>query len=157
MKCPKCESDDVLLCSVAVAQGTTTTQTKGHSEGGADGIGRVTSEYSGTQTTLTEFAKRAAAPTPRLNGAIGMVAFAIIAYVVVPAAWRDLAHHTPPGWLNLVLLAAIAWSIYNLVNIYRHRSEDEALHAAWERSWICKRCGTIFDPSEQAPGITQAK
>ena len=155
MQCPKCESDDVLLCSVAYEQGKSVTESKGTSEGG-DGSGRFTADHESTHTTLTEFAKRAAAPELTTNSLWYSLIGAVVAYFVVPEFWRTSGH--VPQWVHLLLLAFIAVAIYRLATGYKkRRSEDDVRRAAWERSWICKRCGTIFDPSKAPPGATPAE
>jgi hypothetical protein len=156
MQCPKCESDDVLSCSVAYEQGKSVIKTKGKSEGG-DGGGRFTADHESTHTVLTEFAKRAAAPESTTNSLWYSLFAAVAAYFIVPSVWHDFTGHRPQ-WLNLLLLAGIAITIYRLVTGYKkRRSEDDGQRAVWERSWICKRCGTIFDPSEEAPGVSPAE
>jgi len=156
MQCPKCESEDVLLCSVAVAQGTSVTKREGTTEGGLDGGGRFTADHESTETVQTEFAKRAAASELTTNSLWYSLIGAIVAYFVVPEFWRTSGHM--PQWVHLLLLAAIAIAIYRLVTGYKkRRSEDDRRRAVWARSWICKRCGTIFDPSEKAPGVTPAE
>lgn len=154
MQCPKCESNDVLLCSVAYEQGKSVTESKGTSEGG-DGSGRFTADHESTHTTLTEFAKRAAAPELTTNALWYSLIGAVVAFFIVPSVWADLTHHGSPLWLHLLLLALIVVAIYRLATGYKKRSaEDGARRAAWERSWICKRCGAIFDPSGAGPGVT---
>ena len=157
MQCPKCESEDVLLCSIALAQGTSVIKSKGSSEGGMDGGGRLTANHESTATVLTEFARRAAAPASTTDSLWYSLIAAVVAWIVVPSAWGDMTGHSPQ-WLYLLLLAGIAIAIYRLVTGYKkRRSEDEGQRAVWERSWICKRCGTIFEPSEEAPGVSPAE
>jgi hypothetical protein len=157
MQCPKCESDDVLLCSTAYEQGKSVVKRKGKIEGGMDGGGRITADHESTETVLTEFAKRAAAPELTTNSLWYSLIGAVVAFFVVPSVWHDFTGHNPQ-WLYFLLLAAIAVAIYRLVTVYKkRRSENDAQKAAWERSWICKRCGTIFDPSEKVPGVTPAE
>lgn len=158
MQCSNCGSDDVLLCSVAYQQGKIETQTKTTSSGsygaGAGG-GRMNARHTSTSTSLTEFAGRAAPPKPAFDGACMNVIAAVVALVIIPAAVSDV-FHTQSAMLFYALLAVVAYTIYRLTIAYRNRPEDRARRDEWERSWICTRCGTMFLPETDTPGVSQA-
>jgi hypothetical protein len=155
MQCPKCESDDVLLCSVAHDQGKTTHQIKGTSNGAVGGQ-RTTGDHSSTGTSITEFARRAAPPQPAFDRAILNVIAAVAAFIILPSALKDLTH-SHANWAYYPLLACIAFTIYRLTVAAKDKPLDRARREEWERSWICKRCGTIFDPENQVPGVAPAE
>jgi hypothetical protein len=150
MQCPKCQSQDVSLCSVVHAQGTvkTTTHTQGmgSSTGHIANLGMTTMQTQSSQTqtsqSKTAFAERAAPPTPPILYPIGALALLLFLRVGLPLV--STIHPLGLGWLALVVVAA--WLFMEFKKLPQRSLERRE----WEKSWICGRCGMKFIPKEES-------
>ncbi|MGA9657791.1 MAG: hypothetical protein WBQ60_01650 [Asticcacaulis sp.] len=145
MKCPKCNSEDIYLCSAAHAGGKTTTQHSGTSSGYV-GSNYTTMHHESTSESLTDFAKKAAPPVGQLGSAIGFLVVMLIANYI----GRTEFHHIP-AWVSLMLLALLAYSAWSLFKAVKDVPAEKEAKALWEKSWICKRCSAIFVPEQVGP------
>ncbi|MGN6424599.1 MAG: hypothetical protein ACTHLA_14960 [Asticcacaulis sp.] len=149
MQCPKCDTQDCFLCSIAHAQGKTTTKTTGSTSGayyGTNGnAGMISGSHTSTSTSLTAFGKKAAPPENPLGPAISFVALAIVSNMIVHGIWPHLN-----GLVTLIFLGGIGLSLWGLYAAIRDQPRFRNEKARWEQSWICARCGEIFLPPERA-------
>ena len=150
MQCPQCQSDDVYLCSVAHAQGTskttTTTRTQGQGfapSGGGASYGAAT--HTSSSTSMTAFAAQAAPPSSSIPRALAAVVLFFLLTWGLPKMFSP--SHPEPGGLKflmtLALLGSIAWVALGVRNLPKLRRERET----WRRTWICARCGHTFVPT----------
>jgi hypothetical protein len=154
MQCPKCDTQDCFLCSIAHAQGKTTTKTSGSTSGtyyGANGnAGVMGGTHRSTSTSLTEFGKKAAPPDNPLGPAIGGLALAIFANFALHGIWPHVSAVASLIFLGLLGLAV--WWLYTAIRDQPRFREDKA---RWQKSWICARCGEIFLPAERPAAAPQ--
>ena len=138
MNCPKCGSSDIRKRSVVFQEGTTC----GHTET----PGGKLKHFS--QTPL---AAACAPPERPAGGALragltgaGIGFFAWAAYKAVLAL--KLSFHWALWSMAggfFILLGAVRVFWYGLLGKKKEAKYHE-LYAAWERSWICLKCGEIF-------------
>jgi hypothetical protein len=159
MQCPKCQSPNTQLCSIAHEQGTSTTKTSGtatgqsvgYSAGGGFGVAQHNIQSSSTSTTKTAFAQRAAPPTNWfVIFVLSTIGSAIFLFIVL--------HYLPNGadvgggvgnLVRPIRSAALLWTAISLVCLAltypkRHKYAEEKRR--WQASWICAACGNIFVP-----------
>lgn len=172
MQCPKCQSPNVQLCSVAYDQGTSTTTTKttgttysqGHSMGTGAAVGGVNfsgqhnTDLTHTSVQRTGFAERAGPPanpivTP-LKVLGGLIVFLVgikLLNWVAPGVFRfflGTSGWDGPGFSGLehltwwVIAAAAIWLFFSFRKLPSHRTNVER----WRKSWICAACGDKFVP-----------
>lgn len=143
MQCPKCQSPNVLLCSVACAQGTVTTTTKGSATSSVD---LTTMHVNTTSTTRTAFAQRCAPPTSTLWWAVlaTLVMLAVNVAMQVHLHVKALFAGTGTHVILGVLAVCVLWLILAIRNRPHHR---ESLQR-WRRTWACASCGKFFLPEE---------
>lgn len=143
MQCPHCESRDVMLCSVAHAQGTTSMTVSG---------GRHEGSY--TATGQTGFARSCAPPTSSFFFLLGGVVFvgfwAAVMYMFLPNTGRpgyvmDGADTFITWLFNGFAALTLLMAVLALVSFFR-RPKNRAALERWHRTWICTRCGRFFVP-----------
>jgi hypothetical protein len=141
MKCQNtaCGSTDTQLCSLAYEQGTTHSKTSGTATW-SDGSGD-SSTYEANTVSRTAFAERAAPPVSGVGQGIG----ATLTFLFVGFLAYDFVPTSVHVVFAILILGAAAYTVMRIVNFPKHLRQ----HAAWERSWICKRCGTISTPDGQ--------
>lgn len=153
MQCPKCQSGNVQLCSMAYEQGTTTTTTSGtatgHSMGsstqGGFGVAQHNIQTSSTGTTRTPFAKRAAPPTNWFGIWATQAVTAGIGAVVVYFA------HSLLQIIGVLEIVFVPWLLIALIGValtYHKRQRYADAQARWRASWICVACGNKFVPND---------
>lgn len=153
MQCPKCQSANVQLCSMAHEQGTSITKTEGSAVGGGSVYspqgGFATTSHStslsSTSKTTTAFAQRAAPPKNWfghwLAQAIGSAIAAVVIYFL----------HGLIAFLGVFEIVAVPWLLVSLVGLaitYPKREKYAENQSRWQASWICAACGSIFVPGE---------
>jgi hypothetical protein len=139
MKCsnPKCESEDVVRCEIAYEQGTHRSKSSG-SYMSDDGTATSGTHESET-VTRTPFAERAAPPVSGISHGIGAVLSLLFILLIMSA-------FTPPDALVAVMWLAIAGAIVYTIWRIKQWPDHRRKKAVWDASWICRRCGTIFQP-----------
>jgi hypothetical protein len=139
MQCPKCQSQNVFLCSVACEQGTITTTTRGSATSSVD---QTTMHIDTTSTSRTAFAQRCAPPTSTLRWAILATLVMLSANVAmqvhlhVKGMFAGNGTHAMLG----VLAICVLWLILAIRNRPRYRESLER----WRRTWACASCGNFF-------------
>ena len=138
-RCSQCGSEDIQKLSVVYETGTSiiNTQTRGSSTGigiarGGIGVGTAvnSSRTRGTQTS--ELAKRAAPPPAKM--AFGWIVLGLVGGLLFAAF----------GAIPLAVFAlGLCGFLFHLGNRY-NGTELPPLRDAWAKSWLCHRCGTIF-------------
>ncbi|WP_295637662.1 hypothetical protein [uncultured Methylibium sp.] len=129
MQCPSCQSSDTLKCEAAYEQGKSTATVRAN-----DGT-------TGTVTTVSSFAQRAAPPSPWLKETGGTAAAVGVAYLVIDgiSAMRGSTALAVLGWITVAFGLLFVWRLVALPKYFRKHSE-------WERQWICRRCNKVFGP-----------
>lgn len=155
MQCPKCQSNNALLCSMAYEQGTSITQTKGvgsgHSVGysaqGGFGVAQHNVQTTSTSKTQTPFAKRAEPPTNWFGlwamNALGSGVAVVVVYFL----------HGLVKLFGIAEIVAVPWLVVALVGLlltFPGRHKYKETQRRWEASWICAACGNIFVPDAVA-------
>lgn len=139
MQCPKCQSQNVLVCSVAYAQGTITTTTKGSATSSVD---QTNVHVNTTSTSRTAFAQRCAPPTSTLRWAILatlvmlLINVAILAHLHAKQMFAGTGTHVMLG----ILAVCVLWLILAIRNRPNYR---ESLQR-WRKTWACASCGKFF-------------
>lgn len=173
MQCPKCQSPNVQLCSVAYDQGTSTTTTRttgtAYSSGTGTGTGAAVggAMYSGqhnidethTSVQRTGFAVRAGPPANPIVGPLKVLGGLIVFLVAIellnsifPGVFRFLLGTrglgTGPGFYGLEHLTwwIIAAAVIWLIFSITKLPRHRANKARWKKSWICAACGDKFVP-----------
>lgn len=153
MQCPKCQSGNIQLCSMAYEQGTSTTTTQGtavgHSMGastqGGFGVAQHNIRTSSTSTTRTPFAERAAPPKNWFGIWAAQVAISGVAAVLVFFA------HSLIQVIGVLEIVFVPWLLISLIGVgltYPKRYHYAEAQARWASSWICAACGSIFVPNQ---------
>ena len=139
MFCSNCNSPDVRKLSLVYESGLSflNTTTTGAGFGGAFAVGGA--QTKGTQMTATS--AKAAPPQKRSNNTA--VGFLVISGLL------GLAWHFWFIATALALLSIIGTNKYN-------KEQWPPLYAAWDRQYMCGRCGAIMVPSLQAPKLAHA-
>jgi hypothetical protein len=155
MNCPKCESDDVYLCSAAYEQGSTrttttsrgTASTLGYSQGTGVGTAQTNISTTSSSVSRTAFAEKAAPPKSYLGKMILWAVGSLLAVLVLtPSVWSGLKH-----WAWISLAGSIVGTFFSFKNRPAYR---EAL-ARWQKSWICTRCGNKFMPEDKTTATAE--
>ena len=164
--CPKCQSPNTQLCSIAHEQGTATTKTSGtvtgqsvgHSAKGGFGVAQHNLQTSSTSTTKTAFAERAAPPTnwylAFLASSVVCVLFIVIVGLNLRSVLGFISHDIEglAGPIWIVILVWLAVSLLGLARTYPKREKYAQDKRRWRASWICAACGTIFVPEAAGKG-----
>lgn len=136
MRCPSCESENCQRAQVAHELGTSSVSMQGEAfgiaSGGSFGVGTV----RGRGQVQSGLAARIAPPGQASLGCLANLALWSAATLIALAYfWK--------GWLvvpGLVLL--VIW--YRSFGRYQAGIDAEN-RAAWERRWICLKCGHIWE------------
>ena len=155
MQCPKCKSDDAVKLSLVHAAGLSDIQTRSRGHGWALGDGGLVLGFgnsTGSGNTQTKLSKLAAPPHKKryrhviLAWLIGLVMAgplidAFNAYAANPdaALRREFQIFAYIFSALLVFILAALWSFNHLVLPGRREF--------WNRSFMCRRCGEIFQQS----------
>jgi hypothetical protein len=158
--CPKCGSDDLMSARMLCESGTSVidTRTRGRSSGigvagGHIGVGVAGSRSRTQGSQVTALAQRYAPPVPEGGGgegeAIGAVVLGVIGFYL---AYTPLAALGLGGWSVLFgLVGAVMLPMPLLRRAERARKVVDARNVeqrrAWERLWVCLRCGGAGDES----------
>lgn len=133
MQCPHCESQDVMLCSVARAHGTTRTtmvETGGHD--------------AYTTQGQTAFAARCAPTKSPWKFALIVTAIVIVLdLMALQDVGEGRAHAT--GELVFVFASLGACALWFAL-IAANRPQRRARLERWHKTWVCVRCGEFFVP-----------
>ena len=133
MNCPSCRSPDTVSCAMAYEQGTSTSKIA------ADpGAGHASREV----TSHTAFAKRAAPPSGSFIG--GWIIFFLV-FVGITALF--LSSSGDPGNIALIFPAAAIACLVGIVISFKRLPVHQERREKWGRSWICRRCGSVFAPN----------
>lgn len=144
MQCPKCESQDVMRCSVAYAQGTTSASFTGSDNHG--------SYYVRNQTNFASHC----APPPEPSVVMWFFAggfclfWAIVVYALIHFMGNNMGFvETMVEGVFALLLLLTLWFGWLFVKAISAGPQYRAATAHWHKKWVCVRCGEIFIPKEQ--------
>jgi len=140
MNCPHCGSDNTRKHSIIYQEGTSHGKGEASSWGGA--------KYTTEHLSQTPLAQRCSPPERpgigKLLSFLGILFSAWVAYQVV------ILFRVPPerswwvkagAFFSSLALLRIFWSFV----FGRHRkARYDELYAAWEKSWVCVKCGESF-------------
>ena len=160
MECPKCQSPNTQLCSVAHEQGTSTTKTSGTATGqsigssatGGFGVAQHNLQTSSTSTTKSAFAQRAAPPTNWHHIFVASCVASALFVVIVGYNLRSVLgfiSHDIEGLAGPIWIAILVWLAVSLLGLsltYPKRQRYAEEKRRWRASWICAACGNIFVP-----------
>jgi hypothetical protein len=141
MQCTQCGSEQTQRLEVIYEQGTTTIRTQSTSVGAAGngnfGAGTATTTTSGIQQT--KLASRAA--PPQRKSKVGGVCLLLLG---IWLNWMGM-HLNDTGWLMLPGMAALAGGFLLLQRATAYnRDVFPPLYRQWQASWLCHRCGCIY-------------
>lgn len=144
--CPACSSPDVIRARVAYEQQTNVHQLSTGTVGiGTGGIGLATSSTRGRSQSL---AAMKLAP-PRADFLVAQT-FLIVCGVLAAVMMFILGAQITKSPIGA--FGAMALVIWGVVVMWRkvaqRRTEYPAVAAAYERRWVCTRCGVTGDQSE---------
>lgn len=147
-KCPNCDSENTVKCSVVYQTGTTTGSFGGIGvdlQGDVGGFGGITS----SQTLLAQTVSPPKAPSSSPVGMVlliiggALIFFSLAYYSVIFAFDRSRI------W-GFVLIIGVLIVTCGLVVLSIDHSSKAKLHSfaliKWGRQWVCLRCGTRFEP-----------
>jgi hypothetical protein len=151
--CPVCHSGDTCSFPSAWASGTTKTSVDviGMGLGGSIGVG------GGLATSITIQASLVAPPQKKEIAALVLailvsVAFSIFLAVLTAMAVAEdntgSAIASAVSLVVMILLIVLLCSLYSSAAKFNERELPIYL-ARWRRQWLCRRCGTVFDPSKR--------
>jgi hypothetical protein len=157
MQCPKCKSDDVVKLSVVHSTGLSdiNASSRGHAMAiGDNGLVLGTGSFTTTGTSQTRLSKFAAPPRKKpyryvlLAWLVGLAIGGSLLLdlntftVGADAHVRQEFHWFAYAFSFLaVLILAVLWRYNHL--IFPRRLD------LWNRSFMCRHCGQIFQPSER--------
>ena len=139
MYCSHCDSPDIRKLSLIYEGGVTYVDTRSNSAGAGGGIGGFGAGGAHTHTTgthTTALAAKAAPPSkyPTFLPVIGAVISVFL--IGLNFAW---------------VLGVLACAGLTYVCIRYNREKWPQLHARWDASYMCNRCGTIAPPRRGEP------
>lgn len=144
--CPKCGSDHIQTFQMIWDSGTSTavhdTTGVGVGVGSGGGIGLG---FGGARTQSASVSTLAAKVAPPTAKAIpkffyfGLVMGALMVLIVKPPTISEMIV------VKILGVAAIAGCGYNIFRIQKWNKEElPPLVAAWEKQWLCHKCGNSF-------------
>lgn len=160
--CSHCGSDQTQRKSVIHSSGTSVVETR--STGVAVGLtkgGFVPAVGSSTSIGVqqTQLAQQVAPPertptfkivffTPFVGVALGLVAWFIAGVALVASSTKA---NDVPGYVlvGTFLLVQVLGGALAVLSFRHNRDRWPSQHAAWERQWLCLRCGQSFEPAER--------
>lgn len=168
MQCPKCESTSVICCEMAYEQGRTTSTTTSSGTARSTGMansGQSVASLTGQQqikqthktVSMTSFAQRASPPDDPVKSAWMILGYMLgacflyrLCYAIPFISGSHLnGSHPWTNWFGLLVLAATAFTVYNLWRTYQNRPQYREEYQRWLKSWICAACGHIFVPESR--------
>lgn len=135
--CSSCQSDNVQKLSLAYESGISdvNTKTKGVSFGGG-GLNFGGAKTKGTSQTA--LSKRTA--PPRKYSYIKPLLIGLLASFIADIALTSL--NIP--WLGYAVLAVVSGGLLYRSYLYNH-NQWPALYNSWSNSFICHKCGAIYE------------
>jgi predicted RNA-binding Zn-ribbon protein involved in translation (DUF1610 family) len=141
MQCPKCGSENTQRLQVVHEQGTQVINTTSNTVGtGLNASPFASLGLAGAQTKTTGTAQSAtakkAAP-PAQYPAYSNLVLSLLGVFCLAAEW----------WIvKIAGVAMIAGGVYAVYWAKSYNREKwPALYARWEASWLCSKCGTIYE------------
>ena len=142
--CPSCRTSDVMRARTAHEQGTSFHSLSTGTVGvGTGGIGLAKSSTTGESKSLTALKM---APPPGAFG-LGRFASVLIALLIMMVAGMILSGAGPVGVLIGVGLG-VWFGVWSFKGIATQEAAYPSVLAAYERRWLCSRCGTVGDQAE---------
>jgi hypothetical protein len=151
LHCPKCNSNNLKKASLAYQEGTYHIDSRSRMRGllfAAGGPGILVGNTSTRGSQQSALSKRLSPPTKwsyvKLVGWSGVVTvIALVLYVqhvmASPASASSL-----PVKLYVVFAPLVLFLLVGIVWRHNH-SAYEQKYAQWNDSYICERCGTVFE------------
>ena len=149
LRCPHCDSDNTVKCSVAYQAGTTTGSFGGigiDSEGDIGGFGGIKK----SQTLFAQSISPPQAPGSSPGGLVLLIAGAL-GTILGFAYYADTETHAKA----LCIVVACAGIVCLTAGVYLLFTEHARLLKAhrldlerWAQQWVCMRCGTRFEPRD---------
>lgn len=158
--CPNCKSENVQKLSVAYADGMVNTKSNSTILGTTFGGNAVTGVSFSNSVSQSELSKLVAPPEKQSvfkcsAGGLGATKNALTIDAILAAVVACAAPSVLGVYIGSVI--SIVCMIYLAVKVIpKHFAYQKELDrkyeedkAAWDRSYICLRCGTIYDPKKK--------
>lgn len=138
--CSRCQSDNVQKLSMAYESGISdvNTKTKGFSLGGG-GLNFGGAKTKGTSQTA--LSKRTA--PPRKYSYVWPFIFGLLSAFIT-----DVFLPTPPFVTKIVFVGVVGGLLFRSISF--NRNQWPSLYKIWSNSFICGKCGEIFEVGEIA-------
>jgi hypothetical protein len=131
MACAQCKSANIQKLSLVHEGGASAIAATTVGAGiGTGGLGAGIGQTSGTQVTTLS----ARAAPPQRQAALGQAAYSTLAILIFSLFWHWLL------WL-LILPPLAVFAAY-----YYNNHQWPALWDAWDKKYMCLRCGAIMEP-----------
>lgn len=157
--CPKCHTEDVMRCTIAYAQGTTTHRVSATALGmGLTDEGLVPALGCGSANVTSRSLMATACAPPKappnrtmICGVLGLLSGGIPAAI---CSWRwCFASVKVPCWQLVALVCiglpfvgmVIGLAVADVLGDKPERQHEKAMEK-WSRTWVCQRCGNYFEP-----------
>jgi hypothetical protein len=146
-RCPKCNSDNTVKCSMAWQSGTTTSNIGGI---GIDLAGDV-GFGGGITKSSTLLASQVAPPKKESVSYILVFILVVVAIVFLLSTGLVLDGDTDPRWpwgiAAFISFPILAFGVYcsDRDGKRREREHKDRIRA-YLLQWVCLRCGTIYEP-----------
>jgi hypothetical protein len=151
LACPNCQSDNLQTFRMVFETGTSSTESVssgtaiGLTGGGGIGIGVGSSKSSGT--TMSLLAQKVAPPVKKKVALAWLITVLAALFVVSGLGTKE--------W-GMVMFFAIVGTITGYIAVTRskwNQHQFPALMRAWERSWLCHKCGNTFVHENTAAAV----
>jgi DNA-directed RNA polymerase subunit RPC12/RpoP len=146
IKCPSCDSEDTIRCSVAYQTGTTTGSFGGI---GVDLQGDI-GGFGGISSSQTLFAQSVSPPKAPASNPFALILLIVggLSTLLGFAYYNDPDTHKK--WICVLMVCIgillLIIGIYILfVDHPRKMNFYNFTLIQWERQWVCLRCGTKFE------------
>jgi len=147
LACPKCGTDNVRSVPLIYAEGTTRVEVAAAYIGTKDNYG-VAPMFGSSQT----LAARRLSPPARKSAewVAGWIVIALAAFIVGAMFYWGRESYGLGGMLMVVgPIVGIMGAMATASNVREYNeSVWEPAYEAWQRSFLCQRCGTIFETDD---------
>ena len=156
LECPNCQSDNIQAVSVAYHAGVTNINTRSkHSAhlgiglaGGGLGVGVLSGGKTRTQGVSVSNLSQQLTPPSKMDADLKRIGCLGLLALVLAIVWGAAAGNGTA--MGILLVAAIggssAWAFHAYHKAFEYnRDVLPGLLETWNRSWLCLRCGDVFE------------
>lgn len=142
MICPKCSSDNVQRLEVVFEGGTQNINTKSNSAGIGIGLGGLGLGLGKTKTKGTAQSKSAQKASPPMKKPFKLLIVALIWSLYLLSSAKSSSDSTFLLIIGFIAFAFSAFMIYKRVSW--NKNSYPILYETWTNSWLCNKCGNIY-------------